>query len=416
MIRKRVLNSAVVTAILLAGLLALVLIGVAGASSSKLYQDDIASVEAGEALSAAAGWLISAHQNEDGGFSSFSVGADSAPSDVGGTVDALLALASANADYEPLTTYLRDNGEQTSAYASTDGSTAGKLLLSLASAGEIPRKFGGQDFIIALTEHLSPTGQFGVNTAFNQSLAILGLDAAGESVPETAIEWLLSLQSAEGDFAGSWDDGYGTPGNPDSTAMALTALNDSDYPGVEKAIADGVAFLQQAQLDTGGWEYGQGFGENANSTAIVVQALAKMGEDITSVDSPWAKQGVTPLAALLSWQGESGAFQADFGEGRFDDFFSTVQSMPALSSVDGLTEAVIVPPNEAESQSDPEPTAEPEVSAEADEESEETVIEEDQDDADQSEDSGGGLPICSAALAIPLLVGFAFVLPSRRRR
>jgi len=141
-----------------------------------------------------------------------------------------------------------------------------------------------------------------------------------------------------------------------------------------------------------------------------------MGEDITSVDSPWVKQGVTPLAALLSWQGESGAFQADFGEGRFDDFFSTVQSMPAVSSVEELAEEVIAPPNDAESQSDPEPTAEPEVSVEVDEESEETVIEEEQDDADESEDSGGGLPNCSAALAIPLLVGFAFVLPSRRRR
>ena len=36
-------------------------------------------------------WLKTTHQNDDGGFSSFSGGANLAPSDVGGTVDALLA-------------------------------------------------------------------------------------------------------------------------------------------------------------------------------------------------------------------------------------------------------------------------------------------------------------------------------------
>jgi hypothetical protein len=416
MISKKHSDSLLVIAIVLVGLLAMASIGVAGASNPNFHQDDAASTEAGEALSAAAGWLISAHQNEDRGFSSFSIGADSAPSDVAGTVDALLALASANADYEPLISYLRDNNEQASAYAGFDGSTAGKLILSLVSAGGNPRDFGGHNFVITLTEHLSPTGQFGVNTAFNQSLAILGLIATGEFIPETAIEWLITQQSTEGDFAGSWDDGYGTLGNPDSTAMALMALTGSNQQGAEEAIANGIAFLQEAQLDTGGWEYGQDFGENANSTAIVVQALANLDEDISSPESPWANQGVSPLAALLSWQGETGAFQADFGEGRFDDFFSTVQSMPALSAVQGSVEQAVEPTVAAESGSDPEPAAQPEVSASVEEESKATVVEQEQDDFDQSEDSGGGLPICSAAFALPLFLGFAFVISSRRRR
>ncbi len=420
MLGKRYSNSVVALAVLLAGLLIVASIGVVGASSSNFYQDDGASTEASTALSTAAGWLISTHQNEDGGFSSFSIGADSAPSDVGGTVDALLALASADAEYDPLLAFLQDNGDQIGLYTGIDGSTTGKLILSLALAGENPREFGGQDFVISLTEHLSPTGQFGVNTAFNQSLAILGLIAAGESIPEPAIEWLITQQSTAGDFAGSWDDGYGTLGNPDSTAMALMALAGSNHQSAEEAIASGIGFLQAAQLDSGGWEYGQGFGENANSTAIVVQALANLDEDISSLESSWAKQGVSPLAALLSWQGETGAFQADFGEGRFDDFFSTVQSMPALSAIqDSLEQAVgqaDQPTLAAEVLSDPEPTAEPEAPAEAEEESQATEAEEEQDDVDQSEDSGGGLGICSAAFALPLLVGLAFVVPSRRRR
>ena len=38
------------------------------------------------------------------------------------------------------------------------------------------------------------------------------------------------------------------------------------------------------------------------------------------------------LDTLLAWQGASGAFQADFGDGPFADFFTTVQAMPALTA------------------------------------------------------------------------------------
>ena len=48
-----------------------------------------------QACIAAADWLISTHKNRDGGYTSFSTGADVAASDAGGTLDAILALASA---------------------------------------------------------------------------------------------------------------------------------------------------------------------------------------------------------------------------------------------------------------------------------------------------------------------------------
>ncbi|MEW5985313.1 MAG: hypothetical protein AB1791_01620, partial [Chloroflexota bacterium] len=87
-----------------------------------------------------------------------------------------------------------------------------------------------------------------------------------------------------------------------------------------------------AQLPTGGWEYGPGFGANGNSTALVIQALRALGEKLARPDSVWAKEGVSPLISLLVWQGANGAFQADFGSGRFDDFFTTVQAIPAVAS------------------------------------------------------------------------------------
>jgi hypothetical protein len=285
------------------------------------------------AVAHAVNWLVATHQNDDGGYSSFSAGANAAPSDVGGTVDAIISISSAgyNAaatvpgkDSNPIA-YLRQNSADVVAYASADGGSAGKLVMALAAASQDPRRFEGEDFVAILQSHLADNGQFGVTDAFNQSLALLALAAAGESVPETATTYLLSLQADDG----SWDDGFGTLSNPDATAMVIMALLASGLPADDAALIAAADFLASAQLPTGGWEYGPGFGQNGNSTGLVVQALAALGLDFYSTSSPFLQETETPFTTLISFQGESGAFQADFGDGPFDDFFTTVQMIPA---------------------------------------------------------------------------------------
>jgi hypothetical protein len=304
------------------------------------------------ALSAAVEWLVTTHQNDDGGYTSFSTGAGQADSDVGGTVDVLPALATVEADISASIGYLSENADGVAAYAAQNGGTAGKLVIALVAAGQDHQDFLGHNFAMSLTNHLSPTGQYNVNDPFNQSLAILGVAAAGEDVPTEATDWLIAKQSIEADLAGSWDDGFGTLGNPDATAMAIMALTRSGNEGTAEAVEAGLNFLDSVQLDSAGWEYAAGFGENANSTAVVLLALLTVGEDLATADSRWVIEGQTPLAALLSWQGESGAFQADFGSGRFDDFLSTVQALPALGAAEAVPTQI--------SELSQEPTAEPE--------------------------------------------------------
>lgn len=275
----------------------------------------------------AVNWLIAAHQNEDGGYSSFSGGANLVPSDVGGTLDAMLAISSGG--YQPADSlaYLQTNSADVLAYAQTDGSTAGKLVLALAAAGQNPRDFAGEDFVAILSGHL----QESTLPPFGQALAILGLTAVNEPVPDSAITGLTSLQSSEAGLDGSWDDGFGTLGNADATAMAVMALLAAGVPADDASIVQAVDFLTQTQLETGGWEYGPGFGQSINSTAMVVQALSALGLDFYSADGLYSPGGNSPLRALLLAQGESGAFQADFGDGPFDDFFTTVQAIPAVT-------------------------------------------------------------------------------------
>lgn len=271
-------------------------------------------------ITQAVNWLITAHQNEDGGYSSFSGGADLAPSDVGGTLDAMLAMSSVGFQPVKALAYLQANETDVVAYAQTDGSMAGKLVLALVAAGQNPRDFVGEDFAAILTDHLAED----VLPPYGQSLAILGLTAMNQPVPDNAINHLISMQSAEEGLAGSWDDGFGTDGNADATAMAIMALTAAGLPADDASIVGAVDFLTQAQLETGGWEYGPGFGQSVNSTALVVQAWSALGLDFYSADN-------APQNVLLLAQGQTGAFQADFGDGPFDDFFTTVQAIPAVA-------------------------------------------------------------------------------------
>lgn len=317
---------------LMVGLAAL--LAVAGLGSVTAAQETTAAEQL-QAVRSAAVWLARTHQNSDGGYTSFSAGAGEAPSSVGGTVDAILALSSVGYSARlpfpgkgaaPLD-YLRSVPQEAADFAGADGGQAGKLLLALTAAAANPRDLGGVDVVAALTAQLTADGAYGVADVYKQATAVLGLASAGEPVPAAALDWITDRQTANG----SWDDGFGTPDNPDATAMAIMALVAGGRPADDPAVDAARDFLAAAQLPDATWEYGPGFGGNVNSTALVVQALSAVGEPWHEASGPWAAGGRTPLAALLAFQGASGAFQADFGQGPFDDFFATVQALPGAA-------------------------------------------------------------------------------------
>lgn len=277
------------------------------------------------AAARAADWLVATHQNDDGGFSSFSTGAGAAPSDAVGTIDALPALVAA-ADPAPALDYLRADSAALQAAAAGDGGQAGKIVLALVAAGVDPAAFAGHDYVADLAAHLGDDGAYAADP-FKQSLAMLGLVAAGQEVSAPAVAWLEGSQGA----GGSWDDGFGTLDNADATAMAVMALLAAGRAADDPSVAAAVDFLAGSQMAEGGWGYGAGLPAGANSTAVVLQALLALGEDITATEGRWARAGGSPLEALLAFQGDSGAFQADFGDGPADDFYSTVQAIPAAA-------------------------------------------------------------------------------------
>lgn len=276
---------------------------------------------------AALDWLRS-KQAQDGGFA----GDFDDASSLGATVEGIFAIV---AQAEDPNTWTQDGNtpvaflQSQAAELALPGDIA-KATLAAIAAGANPRDFGGLDLISALAaQYDADSGLYGgteLGNVFGQSLTILALTASGQSTPHGALGWLLSSQIEDGSW--SWN-GETAPGGGDSnsTAIAVQALLAAGYSG--EAITNAVAYFAASQNDDGGFTYQKpsdfGTDTDANSTAYVIQALLAAGEDL----SAWAKEGITPIDALLVLQKENGAFQwqAAFPD---DNFLATSQAIPAL--------------------------------------------------------------------------------------
>jgi hypothetical protein len=248
----------------------------------------------------------------------------------GATADAVLAYASAGYDPHNVTAAGSSNSAmdyltgQAATYSASGPDAAGKLAVVVVAAGQDPANFGGVDIphVLTSTHYNENLGGFGVITnTWHQAWAILGLAAAGETIPMTATQTLSGLQQADG----GWKyDLSGSPWNtttPDSTGLALQALIAAGVPVADATIQDGLAFLQNQQDVEGGWG-------NANSTAYAIQGLLAASEDLAA----WAVNGSTPLEALVTYQKVDGPFVWAWSWPS-DNEMATSQAIPALMGV-----------------------------------------------------------------------------------
>lgn len=156
---------------------------------------------------------------------------------------------------------------------------------------------------LALPAHAAPSATAGLygtqdptyDGVFRQSLAILGLDAAGVQPSKPAIRWLLNAQCADGSFqefranpsapCDPVDPTNGTGPDTNATAAAAAALRAIGTPAASKAAARAITWLQAQQAADGGWPFFPGQAPDANSTGLVLAAMrdAKPGGRASAV-------------------------------------------------------------------------------------------------------------------------------------
>ncbi|MFI9046242.1 prenyltransferase/squalene oxidase repeat-containing protein [Streptomyces sp. NPDC053427] len=166
-----------------------------------------------------------------------------------------------------------------------------------------------------------PAGLYGTGDpqydgVWRQSLALLAQDTVGVRPAASAVDWLTGQQCADGSFtafradAGKACDAK-TMRDTNQTGAAVQAL--AALGGHDDTVKKAVSWLKSVQNEDGGWSSLPGSASDANSTSVVIGALASAGEKPASVTAK--KSGKSPYDALPAFQlgcdakeGERGAF------------------------------------------------------------------------------------------------------------
>ncbi|MEO3766475.1 prenyltransferase/squalene oxidase repeat-containing protein [Streptomyces sp. B8F3] len=162
-----------------------------------------------------------------------------------------------------------------------------------------------------LPEGLYGTADPEFDGVWRQSLAILAQRTQQLRPAPAAVGFLTGQQCADGGFAAYRAD-VAEPcdeatEDTNATAAAVQAL--SAAGGERKAVGKGVAWLKKVQNEDGGWGFNPGGPTDANSTAVVVGALAAVGEKPEKTTAG----GGSPYDALATLQLGCDAKKAERG-------------------------------------------------------------------------------------------------------
>ncbi len=169
-----------------------------------------------------------------------------------------------------------------------------KIVSAVVAAGGDPRAFGGMDLVQAIVDSLGANGRFDHASVFDDALAVIALVAAGEPVPEVAIQWLVDAQCVDGGWqynrpASTTDDEHCHSTSRPTKDFFDSDTNTTSYvvQAIEAAggatfTADPFAFFDAIRDEKRhGWGYTWGFETtDANSTALAIQAYAATGEPV----------------------------------------------------------------------------------------------------------------------------------------
>ncbi|MFD3537328.1 prenyltransferase/squalene oxidase repeat-containing protein [Streptomyces sp. NPDC058664] len=185
---------------------------------------------------------------------------------------------------------------------------AAAVLLGTGAAGAATAAPSPSPSAGALPPGLYGTKDPTYDGVWRQSLAFLAQRATDFQPADQAVAWLLGQQCEDGSFSSYRADvtkacDAKTMRDTNATAVAVQALRAvrrqaTEPEKIDRAVKAGSDWLRTVQNKDGGWGYGVGGASDANSTSIVVGALAATGVRPGSFTSV---EGRTPYDALLSF-------------------------------------------------------------------------------------------------------------------
>jgi len=197
-----------------------------------------------------------------------------------------------------------------------------RVVIAMAAIGADPRDAGGYDLLEPLMDYDTTLLQ-GVNGPI---FALIALSCAGlgdEPVARRYIEAIVSRQLPDGGYAIS-----GTISDPDTTAMAVTALaRHRSQVDVTASIDRAVERLSKLQRESGG--YTSYSSTNSESVSQAIIALCSLGIPIS--DSRFIKNGNSLLDNLLTYYIQGRGFEHEAGYGT--NMMATEQALCALAAL-----------------------------------------------------------------------------------
>ncbi|HTE84156.1 MAG TPA: hypothetical protein VK821_05440, partial [Dehalococcoidia bacterium] len=180
---------------------------------------------------------------------------------------------------------------------STEVGTNGELLLARASVADA----GPVATVAAQLQAAKGTnGEYG-GDIYSDALAILGLRAAGQPVADDAVTFLKGEQKANGGWSADNADQYGEDSN--TTALVIQALIGTGIEPSDPTITKGFTYLQSVFAD-GGFGGSPGAGPDPNSDELATQAI--LAAHLQS-DAAWQTRLDQALSYLAGQQLASGA-------------------------------------------------------------------------------------------------------------
>jgi len=155
-------------------------------------------------------------------------------------------------------------------YDRTPGATA-KTILGLTALGAHRPQCAGRMNLLAHMLAFGHRGRFSADV-FDQSLPMLALRALGTRPSDNQLRVLAGMRGG-----GGWAYLPGQGDDPSSTALAILALRAGHVSAHSPSVRAGLSWLAHHRARGGGYAMGRRDRSEANSTALVLEAMHAVG-------------------------------------------------------------------------------------------------------------------------------------------